>query len=368
MNNEELTERIADANPEALAYARDLLADKGGKDAKNGVSGEQFAAVWKGAILAAAKGKMTAALEVYSNLVKFQDYIDASYTYMPLLRITCDPKSEIAFKSVISTAAAAARMNAGDVPEGMDKEWYVKTAGSVFIAILKEGTDQSKQYAAELAANLESKEVLATLAEVAETDRNPFVRKAAGDTCGRHRLIKEIEIARDDHAYLLKRYDPDSPQTLFIDMMYTAIDTVLGLKSGSPENSEVKTSVLQLVSFTKNPEHLDALFSANQDQENMDIVRWSVENALLHALSTGSMDLKGKAVNGLARIGSDRIKSALETIIKFDEFGSDTWKAAKEARARIAGKGPEVFVLPPIKPVRRADMVTIQLPRKPTRQ
>src|SRR5208283_4944279 len=277
MDDMRLSEGIANNSSVALAYAKRLLTN-GDK-----VSQGEFASMWKGTIEAEINGNMDAARKMASLLDKFGLYGEAQMMYYRMyILLSHNPGNEHLFKVVISTAAEVARLNSGRVPAGMDREWYIKTAGSTFIKLLERGDNICRKYTAEVADNIDSKEMLTALSEVVQNDKDPEVRKAADGACERIRIRRELETAEDDRRYLLGIYDSTLPEALFIDMTYDAIETVLKLTRGSIEGTLLRSSVHQLASFAKNHKQLESLFNTASDTGNLDTIRWSVENALFH--------------------------------------------------------------------------------------
>jgi hypothetical protein len=374
MDNTELSQGIAKGDATALAYAKELLAGS--------PSGEHVAAMWKGTIGAIVSGNTPAAKAVNDGLKRLDCYLEAQDLHANLISALYSPKDKHAYIRVTSIAAAVARMNSGKAIDGVDKEFYSKAAGLAFIEVLRKGNDISRRFAAEVAINVDSSDVLAALSEAAQNDTDPRVRNAASGACERYRNSKELKTAQDDRTHLLGKYtpqmlegddgitthEPSSPQTLFIDMAYTAVETILKLKKGDLEGIVIRSSVLQLASFTKMTEQLGEHFSTPQDQENLDTMRWSVENALLHALRTGSQSLKQDAVDGLERIGEDRVELVLRDIILRELPGSHTSLAALETQARIAARKLSIpQVLPHLKPAHARPAVVLAK-QKLTRQ
>ncbi len=364
MDDNQLSEGIADVDKTALAQARKLLA-MGDK-----LEAMQYAALWKGVISAAKKGNRATANEIYHSLIVIDRYGESREMYKHLYTVLdLGPKHEMVFQTVISTAAAVARFNSGRVPEAMDREWFMKTAGSAYAVILKVGTERCRRYTAEVALNVGSEEVLAAVSEAAMNDSNQSVRKAAGEAYGMHMTSKEIEAARVERKNLLIKYDPTLPQALFIDTIYDAIETILGMKKGDAEDTIVRSAALQLASFPKITKQLDGYFSTVQDHDNLEIIKGSLENALIHALVIGSPNLKNNAVDGLVGVGSDRVRSMLERIMQRELPGSATLLAAMAAYTNIsANRLNTVSVLPALRPAHKAPQSATVPARLITRQ
>ncbi len=359
MDNTQLSEGIAKGDNAALACAKNILSGR--------PSGEQVAAIWKGTIEAMLKGDILTARAMKEGLDKLNDYSDAKKLYEFLIGVLRDPRNENTYIYVVRIAAEVARMNSGKVIEGVDNEFFAKIAGLAFIEAIKSGDNDSRKCAADIAlSNVDSKDVVAAV-EAAQNDRDPDVRKIARKACERYAVTKELEAAQGDRQHLLAKYapgvieadftsnEPSSPQTLFIDMTYAAIETILKWKIGyDAESMEVKSAAHQLASFAKRPDQLDELFIDFEDKQNLDTIKWSAENALLHALKIGSQSLKEDAVDGLGRIGDDRVQMILGKIILHEKPGTDTYKAATDAHNRISARKLDAgTVLPHLRPAHK---------------
>jgi hypothetical protein len=280
-----------------------------------------------------------------------------------LSTISVFPAHTKGYSFVIQVGAAIARHNEKGYPDSVDREWYVRTARDALLAVLEKGYGSSRKYAAEALVHFKDPSVRLMLGKVARDEyRNP-VGKAASESCSKLRLAEDIQMARDDREFLLKKYEPVQAQYLFIDLTYSSIEAVLGARSATEH--EIKGAVHQLSTFAKDSIKLGELFSTHQDQENLETLQWSVENALFHALNTANAEIKETAGVGLERIGGGRVLDILGKIVKREEKSSETYKAASETLALITGASPTISVLPPLKPSLAAQHTA--LPRKLTR-
>jgi hypothetical protein len=345
MDIKQLAEQLADSNAEAIAAA-------GARVRANGLSKSERSQIWEGTIAAAINKPNSKIVDLGMELSDMKMDPEARDMYESLFTMCAFAKSPSAYAPTIRTGAAVARLTSGAVPDGLNAEAYLALARQAFIKVLDQGSEDTKKYAIEALRHIKDHGVQKILTQIARMSEIEILRSAAGDSMGYIRCGEELERAKADRQFLLETeyQDTTSPQVIYIDTIYAAVEFVLNMKRGDREDMGISVSLMQLVSFAEKPPQVEALFPSRNDKDNIGRMGRSVENALLHVLTTASPELKAKAAEGLVHMGSERVEGILEAIIQREGQAGDTGKAAYAALSRIWADQSEIFALPSLRP------------------
>jgi hypothetical protein len=249
---------------------------------------------------------------------------------------------EQAFKHAISVGAAIAT----GVVDGRAAE----IAKACLVNAALNGGEETRRYSVEALAQFTNDMQLKQILVAIEKADRGAVKEAASYALRTIRENDEIETARADRDSVLFEYpEGQSPQSVYIDMIFTAVETVL-TKTGKKD--EVKIAVKQLTCFGANPEPMAELI----DEPNMGLIQRNVENALVHALVHGDQGIADEAKIGIRKIGSDRVMTILDRVVE-RERGEDGTLTAKgsEVRELVAEMQRAKFghTKPPLPPRKR---------------
>lgn len=233
-----------------------------------------------------------------------------------------------------------------------------KNAIGAYLALY--GDDKVARYALSIMA-IEDAEISNLLGELAKEGING-IRSAASEILIMKRQGSERAGAVSDREFLLETEypDPTSPQRLYIDCVFDAVERVLGSKASN--RNELEIAVRQLAAYGTSPGQIEAIFESKSDKHNLKIILRNVENALLHAVASPDPDIRSQAACGLEKIGSDRIEQILERIVERHGEEGEVGAIADETLAKIRGDKIEILdvsfrhspkKLPPRQPLRQ---------------
>lgn len=275
--------------------------------------------------------------------------------------VSLNAYSKMGYAPAISIGAALARISQGEVPGRLDKrgrEKFVSLAKDTLFRAIEKGGEDTRKYAAEGLRHLKSPDVRMGLANVARTSSISALKEAAGDSIAFIRTNRDLEDAREDREFLLQTGypDPASPQRLYIECVFSAVETVLGGIGKAPKDDiGMEVAVKQLSAFGACPGEIGGLFEGKNDKHNLRTMMKNVENALLYALTNGpKRGIREEAARGLEKIGSDYVEEVLDRIASRCGEDHQTGAIASEALSNIRGKKTQVFEVAPLPPPRRS--------------
>jgi hypothetical protein len=359
-----LPDQLAENDPSAISMASGYVA------ARN-LSKNELSQVWNGTILGILRYPGSKGLiSLCMGLIELKQEPESRDMYENLFSMIAFAKTTQAYIPTIRTGAAIARLTNGEVPPGMDSEGFMKLAKQAFLRAVEEGHESCKVYAIEALRHMKDYEVRNVLTGIARNSDISELKAAAGDSIGHMRKISELEQAKADLEFLIEiEYaDPTSPQPMYIEQIFQAVETALRIRKEDEETPNVAVSLVKLNAYSGKPSQIDELFPSKNDRDNLKRVDRNVENALLHALTDGNPAQKSRAAEGLVKLGSDRVEQILDSIVKREGEGTGTGAIASEALSRIRGDKTEVFFLPHIKPPQHVKSASAAVPRKLTPQ
>lgn len=331
------------------------------------LSQPEIGAAWKGIISAIldGKGSRSALVSMGIKLADITQNAEARDMYEKLFMLAAFPATAQSYVAIIGTGASVAKILGGEAESAaLDREYYVATAKKALMGALHESEgarkgangddgkikmlEQNLVLVIEALRLCESPDVKCELVAIAKNGFGETVKKAAGDSIRPMRIRDEIEGVKADREFLLESVyqDPTTPQRMYIECIFTAIETVY---SQTATENEVSIALKQVATFGTQPGVIAELF----DSHSLKVITRNVENALLHAVSSKNPEHREAAANGLIKLGSDRVEGILERIVERTGEKNDVGALASEALAAIRGSKLEIMDVKPLPPPMR---------------
>lgn len=334
---------------------------------------KEISSAWKAVMESylSGKGNNSALVDLGIRLCDITQNPEAREMYEKLFMLTAFPVNPNSYIAIIGVGAAVVKINKGEVQtSALDGQWYLEAARKALIravhatedaiksgrtfGMANEALEQNVIFVMEALRHLEGPEVKGELSFILRNGFGDKVKSVAGESIGPLRIREELRGAKADRRFLLEAAypDPTMPQGMFIECIFSAVETVYSPKAGG---TDMAIAVRQLASFGANPGPMGELL----DAQSMNTITRNVENALLHALTNGDERVRVDAAGGLQKIGSDRIEDILERIVARVGEGSETGALASEALSTIRGGKVEIFdvAFPPPRSARPAPPV-----------
>jgi hypothetical protein len=248
--------------------------------------------------------------------------------YEDLFSLVLFAESPYAYAQVIKVGAHIARMERRyKIDMSKRHVAYIELAKKCLEKVAAKGSEEPRKYAVIVLRNLWiDTKVKPVLLNTLRNDESDVVKKAAGESLGYIRIKEEVKRASSDLLMLRFRYPSTTIQADILKCIYAAVDKIYKSLNDPKKTGEIKIALIQLSSFKINSETIRNLF----DEESLDIIEGSIENALLHALTKGSTDIRVEALQDLEKRGSKRLCLILRKIIEREEEGSEVREAAFE--------------------------------------
>ncbi|MFH0885403.1 MAG: HEAT repeat domain-containing protein [Candidatus Micrarchaeota archaeon] len=320
-------------------------------------------ATWKALFEAVSSknGNTARLVDLGISLCNISQNPEARDMHEKLFMLAAFPLNPRAHVAIIGVGASVVRINAGEVEtKAVDRQWYLGMAKRCLInaihanegAIKKAGEkgdpiqdmEQNVIFIIEALRQIEGNDVKAELVAIVRNGFGKKVKDVAGGSIGPIRIRDEADGATADKDFLIETVypDPTTPQRMYIECIFSAVETVY---SGKASENETAIALKQLTTFGAQPGEIGSLFDAH----SLRVITRNVENALLHALSSPNPAHREVAAAGLEKIGSDRIEEILERIVARSGESSEVSALASEALSVIRGNKLEIFEvrLPP---------------------
>ncbi len=354
--NDEIFRRLEEGDANAANELKAALSSRQ-------LSQPEVSAAWKSLIgaLASGKGAGNDLVSLGIRLSEASQNPESRDMYEKLFMLAGFPTSAAAHVAIIGVGANAVKINLGEVEtKSLDSAWYVETARKCLVraihategaikASASKGEDagaleQNLIFIIEALRHLEGPEIKGELVAIVKNGFGQQVKDAAGESIAPMRIREEINSAKADLQFLLEREypDPTTPQRMYIECIFSAVETVY---SGKGRSMETEIAVQQLSAFGTRPGQIASLF----EEHSLKLIGRNVENALLHALTSPEPKIRESAAAGLEKIGSDRIEGILERIVARCGEASQVGALASEALSVISGSKLELIEvkLPP---------------------
>jgi hypothetical protein len=307
--------------------------------------------LWESVIIRIiAEGDKGARKELIDLGMELCDMAQSNEIYEDLFAIAAFPHSPKAYVYTIKTGANVVRANEGRFDKRVNGHngIFLEMAKQCLKKVLEKGNAEAREYAADALRHFTNDDgVKRALLEVLGNGAPLNVKDAAGGSLGYIRLKRESEIANAEMLILRLKYHSDTPQANYIDYIHGAIDTVMKSVDDPEKAMEARIAVKQLSTFGMRPGPVGHLL----DEHSLNIMRESVENALLHALAKGDGETREEAINGLEAIGSERVDRILTKIAERNMEGNGARNAALRVLKAIQKKKLG-YELPPPLPLR----------------
>ncbi len=216
---------------------------------------------------------------------------------------------------------------------GVNKDNLIRTAGNVFLYVLKHGGPEMQIKAIEALSHFRGSELKRELDRVARKG-DLITKKTVEEAIDGMRAREQLDEALGHKRVFLARYRDESlPKRFIIDIAYESIETLLSGEnnrsiSGSIENT---VAVRQLITLLKSyPDWSRNVFPSEgrHDYENdveRNVLVADIENTLLHVVKRGKKeDLRKEVAEVLAKNGnSEKVKEIFKKIFGRRDSGYD---------------------------------------------
>lgn len=263
--------------------------------------------------------------------------------YEDLLVLTARADGPTAYAPAIKTGANVVRVKEGEIRErGFDAKRYLEMARDCLLFALKKGNADTKKYAATSLRHFEyDGEVKEALLHVVKNGESKNVKKAAEESLAHIRVNREGATVLGDKLLLMLNYPPHS---IYFEYLYNAIGTVMESADVPAKTTEVVIAVKQILTLYSKVGPAEGTFN----REGLRIVKEDVENALLHAFSNGSREIRAEAAEGLKDIAGDRVERILGIIAGRNAPGSELRHAVVGVLRAIESKKRNEMLPPPL--------------------
>ncbi|MEW6749229.1 MAG: hypothetical protein AB1295_05985 [Candidatus Micrarchaeota archaeon] len=256
------------------------------------------------------------------------------------------PHSNEASAATGRTAARVARLSRAS----QEMDGYLMLATDALLMMLKDGEADCKKFAAAGLAHVQDDEIKARLVAMARQAPSDELRKAAGESVGMMRTLREIGMARSDKEMLITAHypDPNDPRREMLEQMLDAVIAVLKT-NGNGQDEDYAIAVRELSTFAGMPEDVSVAFYGKRDRQMLERMMTHCENALLRALVKAKDEAVWKdAAYGLESMGNERIEAVLERISIREGEPNEIRRRASETLERIRGNGLEILSAMPV--------------------
>ncbi|MBU0532368.1 hypothetical protein KKB44_02640 [Candidatus Micrarchaeota archaeon] len=341
MINQKLLDRLQNGDANAVATVTDLID-------RRHLSQSQIIQLWECTIKAALRG-VDAVNPVGFKLAETGE-VEIRDIYEDLFALTIFSHLGSSFRQTISTGANVVKVQNDCIKcRDFDKERYLELAKRCLINVVKNGHENSQVFAVEGLRNFEDRTgIREELLRIAQRKNDAQLMKAIEGSLAEIRIKNEIEIAHADRKLILETdyYDDTTPGKLYIDIIFGAVETVF--TDMGKNNYAVMGAIVQLSRAGIKSANMDGILDVGTQQ----IIAKNIENALLHALTHGTEEMREEAKQGLVEIGSDRTMQILDRIAERER--NEIGKTARTAFARIHSKKYPGIAPPPPPSARKA--------------
>jgi len=256
--------------------------------------------------------------------------------YQDLFSLSAFPKS-VPPSEAIKVGAHAAKMirdaSEGECPS--ETLIYMELAKKSLLNALNKGEEETRGFAAIVLRNYHSDaQVKDALMHIVENGASRDLKKNSENSLRYIRMQQEKIMALFDMAALMMRYPAKTIQEEFLRHVYSAVEKVFKHTDDPKKAGDVSIAITQLSKFNVESGAVRNLF----DSDSLMIIERSVENALLHSLTTGSKKMRAQASAALKERGSERLCDILAKISDRDSEDAAVREEAVSALDAIQDK------------------------------